>query len=328
MTHDDGDPTGAAPSPSRNTSPQRWRFTWLGLTVALLLQAGLTLLLYPSAASWVAQYNQSNIVFDQAKINAGQAKATIDARIDAAHEYNGLLQSGALYAGGSSLAEGVGVSGADLNYWELLKSPPTNSLARLRIASIDVDLPVYHGTSDDVLVKGLGHLQGTSLPVCGEGTRAVLTGHRGLASATLFTNLDKVEPGDRFTIEVVGRVLTYEVVEIKVIDPDETEEIRPVIGRDLVTLVTCTPLGINTQRILVTGERVLPTPPADVASAGARPEIPGFPWWVIGYGAGTGLAWVWFWRSGRAGRPDLGLVERRELRGGIGPCRDVLQHDA
>lgn len=146
---------------------------------------------------------------------------------------------------------------------------------------IDLDLPVYHGTEDATLLKGLGHLRGTSLPVGGKGARSVITGHRGLASAEMFTRLDEVGKGDTFTIEVFDEILTYKVVDKIVVNPDETKKIAAVPGKDLVTLITCTPLGINTQRILVTGERVVPTPAADKALRGKKPDVPRFPWWVL-----------------------------------------------
>ncbi|WP_459583204.1 class C sortase, partial [Aerococcus mictus] len=111
--------------------------------------------------------------------------------------------------------------------------------------TIDVDLPVYHGTSDEVLNRAAGHLEGTSLPVGGPSTRAVITAHRGLANARMFTDLNKVNVGDTFTIEVFGDVLTYRVRDTKVVAPEDTDTLRVEEGKDLVTLVTCTPLGIN-----------------------------------------------------------------------------------
>ena len=142
----------------------------------------------------------------------------------------------------------------------------------------------------------MGHLEGTSLPVGGVGTRAVITGHRGLANATMFTNLDKVGEGDTFTIEVFGEVLTYRVAQTKVVEPEQTEELRADPDRDLVTLVTCTPLGINTHRILVTGERI-PTPDQDTAP-GERPDVPRFPWWAVALGIGVVLDAIYVWRAG------------------------------
>ena len=119
----------------------------------------------------------------------------------------------------------------------------------------------------------------------------------------MFTDLDKVQVGDTFTFEVFGEVLTYRVFDKKVVKPEETEALRSEPGRDLATLVTCTPLGINTHRILVTGERVYPTPQRDIDAAGAAPDIPGFPWWAVGLLASVSLIGLYIWRSGYPPRP-------------------------
>ena len=126
----------------------------------------------------------------------------------------------------------------------------------IEIPRISVRLPVYHGTSEEVLQHGIGHLGGTSLPVGGEGTHAVLSGHRGLPSALLFSDLDQMETGDCFSLRILGEQLLYEVDQILVVEPDEVEPLLPVEGEDLVTLVTCTPYGVNTHRLLVRGHRI------------------------------------------------------------------------
>ncbi|RIY24878.1 class C sortase [Bifidobacteriaceae bacterium NR021] len=199
-----------------------------------------------------------------------------------AREYNSKLSSGAIYEANTNIPTSHGAtSDASQDYWDQLKVNDDGLMARLRIKKIDLDLPVYHGTEDATLLKGLGHLRGTSLPVGGKGTRSVITGHRGLASAEMFTRLDEVGKGDTFTIEVFDEILTYKVVDKIVVNPDETKKIAAVPGKDLMTLITCTPLGINTQRILVTGERVVPTPAADKALRGKKPDVPRFPWWIV-----------------------------------------------
>ena len=126
----------------------------------------------------------------------------------------------------------------------------------ITIEKIGVELPIYHGTSDAVLQVAAGHLEGTSLPVGGASTHAVISAHRGLPSAKLFTNLDQLEVGDTFTITVLDRVLTYEVDNISIILPTETDSLKVVDGKDYVTLMTCTPYGINTHRLLVRGRRI------------------------------------------------------------------------
>ena len=126
----------------------------------------------------------------------------------------------------------------------------------ITISKIGVELPIYHGTSDAVLQVAAGHLEGTSLPVGGASTHAVISAHRGLPSAKLFTNLDQLEVGDTFTITVLDRTLTYEVDNISIILPTETDSLKVVDGKDYVTLMTCTPYGINTHRLLVRGRRI------------------------------------------------------------------------
>ena len=177
------------------------------------------------------------------------------------------------------------------------------------IPAIDTDLPIYHGTTEATLLRGVGHLQGTALPVGGDTTHSVLTAHRGLAEAELFTRLNELDVGDRFVLDVFGEVLTYEVRQTQVVEPDETETLYPVTGKDLVTLVTCTPLGINSQRILVTGERITPTPIPDIEAGGQRPDVPGPPYWIapIATGLALGILYVWWvGRPARARRPDAG----------------------
>ena len=306
------DHQAAAPSASGAKKPRRrWQFSWLNLAISILLLAGLVLLVYPTAASWVSQYNQSNLITDQAAENSRKAQAEISKSLKDAHQYNDLLESGALLASGAHVAEGTGTTETQLDYWKLLKADPTGVMARLQVPAIDLDLPVYHGTSEKTLLAGVGHLQGTSLPVGGDGTRSVLTGHRGLANATMFTNLDRVKKGDTFSVEVLGEVFTYRVFKIEVVDPDATEEIRAVKGKDLMTLVTCTPLGINTHRILITGERVSPTPASDIESMTAAPDVPGFPWWIVILSSGTLVIGTWYWRAGLGPRSKRTRDEKK-----------------
>ncbi|PID98050.1 MAG: class C sortase [Actinobacteria bacterium] len=256
------------------------------------------LLTYPTAASWLSQYNQSKVVSSY-ETRLGTVDPEPAEQLQSARTYNEALSVGALLEANTNVPTGDGdSSNVSLDYNSILKVGPSGLMARIRIPKIDLDLPVYHGTTDDTLLKGIGHLEGTSLPVGGPGTRSVLTGHRGLANAEMFTNLNKVEKGDIFSVEVFGDVLTYQVVDTKVVEPSETEAIRAEPERDLMTLVTCTPLGINTHRILLTGERILPTPAAELAKAGQEPKVPYFPWWIVWLSVGTVLIVLYLWRSG------------------------------
>lgn len=162
-------------------------------------------------------------------------------------------------------------------------------MGRILIPKAEVDLPIYHGTSEQTLLRGAGHLQGTSLPVGGVGTRTVITAHRGLAEATMFSYLDRLEPGDNFTLSIFDEVLAYRVRDVKVVAPEDSEAIVAEPDKDLATLVTCTPLGINTHRILVTGERIYPTPQKEADEAHAPSGLPRFPWFAVYYAIGTVL---------------------------------------
>ncbi|WP_449279282.1 class C sortase [Leucobacter sp. GX0328] len=298
-----------------------WRFPWLQAITGLVMLVGFCVFLYPSTAAWFSQLDQSRIIeISQAELdlppnNDAQFRAD---QLGRAHEYNDSLASGALFAAHSRVPVGDGDQpmGEDA-YDELLNSSGTGFMGRLSYDSLDIDLPIYHGTSDDTLGTGVGHLEGTSLPVGGIGTRSVLTAHRGLPSARLFTDLNHAKAGDTFTVSVLDQVLTYRVIETRVIEPEDTESIRAQADRDLVTLVTCTPLGLNTQRIIVTGERVTPTPAADIERAQHRPDIPGFPWWAVGALAAVALLSAYVWQAGRprAARPEPGTAA--SAKGGI-----------
>lgn len=290
---------------------RRWRPPWLAILAAALIWGGMLVFIYPSVASWISQYNQSLVVRGYADAVSSADPDRIQ-QLANAHAYNDALSSGAILEAGGNVPLGAGEISSGfapdvVPYPKQLVAGPSGLMGRLKIRSIDLDLPFYHGTSPTTLLQGLGHLEGTSLPVGGIGTRAVITGHRGLATATMFTNLDQVKLGDTLVLEVFGEVLTYSVVDKQIVEPEETEAIRAEPDRDLLTLITCTPLGINTHRILVTGERILPTPARDLADAGADPTVPHFPWWAVVIGVSTILVGVYVWKSGY--RPE------REPRG-------------
>lgn len=290
---------------------RRWRPSLLTSAFAIFALAALGAGLYPMTASWVSSYNQSNIIRDYADA-VDRVTPSAAEQLTAAHAYNDALSAGVVLGANANVPEGEGASTDDsLEYAKMLIAGRDGMMGRVRIPAIDVDLPIYHGTSDEVLLKGVGHLEGSHLPVGGAGTHSVLTAHRGLANATMFSDLDGVEVGDRFTVEVLGEVFTYEVRTKEVIDPADTGTLRPDADRDLVTLVTCTPLGINSHRIVVTGERVFPSAAAEVSTAGIEPTIPGFPWWAVFLGTGLlGIASYVTWQ----GRVDARLAARRGRR--------------
>lgn len=304
---DDRRARGSYPFPSRldrkrldgaRGKQPKWRFNLHVLPAVIFALAGLAVVTYPSTAAWWSQYHESKAISSYIGEVSGHREPDNATRLAQAREYNEKLSAGDIDIGGENHIPLVSDGGdEDLDYWKILDSD-SGLMGRLKIPSIDVDLPIYHGTSDDVLAHGVGHLQGTSLPVGGKNTHSVLTAHTGLSTATLFNDLKKVKLGDTFTIGVAGEVLTYEAIETQTVLPNETGSLVIREDEDIVTLVTCTPLGINTHRYLVTGERVFPTPEEDIDAAGKDPEVPRFPWWAVIQVGGVALVGVLIWRSG------------------------------
>lgn len=258
---------------------------------ALLGLAGLAILLYGPAAQWFEQKNQADATaaLDGTVERIGQdAREVLRAE---ASRYN------------EALLTGVGLD--DFTYTELLNPGGVGLMARLRIPSIDLDQPVRHGMSEEVLRQGLGHLEHTSLPVGGTSTHAVIGGHRGLAEATGFTYLPDIQIGDEVYLEVLGEVLTYRVVSTQVLDPG-TAEVQPIEpGVDILTLVTCTPLGLNTDRFVARAERVEGA--VGDQAAGIRSELPRFPWWVLGAAGGLAACSAYVaWPTRRSGTRKVG----------------------
>ena len=217
------------------------------IILILIFLVGLSVMLYPTVSDYINQKNQSRAVASYSEEVENLSDVDYQAYFDAADDYNRRLAEtpDAFYRPDE-------VSG----YTDTLDVSGTGIMGYITIPKIGVELPVYHGTSDGVLQVAAGHLEGSSLPVGGAGTHAVISAHRGLPSAKLFTNLDELEVGDTFTITVLDRVLTYEVDQISIVLPTETDLLQPVEGKDYVTLMTCTPYGINTHRLLVRGKRI------------------------------------------------------------------------
>lgn len=218
------------------------------LILALLFVIGLSLLLYPTVSDAWNSLHQSRAI-------AGYAEAV--AQIDGA-QYDRLWADARAYnAALIGDEDRLTPTEADTaRYNSLLDAADNGILGYIEIPAIGVSLPIYHGTADTVLQIAIGHIEGTSLPVGGPGTHCVVSGHRGLPSAKLFTDLDKLEIGDTFLLRVLDEVLTYEVDAIHIVEPHEVELLAIEPGQDLCTLVTCTPYGVNSHRLLVRGRRV------------------------------------------------------------------------
>ena len=218
-------------------------------SLALIFLLGLGILFYPVASDLWNQHRQNQLISHYTQSTTTLAPEDHSALWEAAQEYNKNLSPTFRDAfTGRQLPAGD-------PYWGLLDPDGSGIMGYIEIPRISVRLPIYHGTTEEVLQHGIGHLGGTSLPVGGEGTHAVFSGHRGLPSALLFSDLDQMQLGDHFSLRILGEQLLYEVDQILVVEPDEVKDLYPVEGEDLVTLVTCTPYGINTHRLLVRGER-------------------------------------------------------------------------
>jgi len=218
-------------------------------TIILLVAffIGLSVLLYPSISSYWNSKTQSEAIVNYEAMLAQYKPEDYTALFAAAEDYNQQL---------AALNEPMVEHNRLPDYNSILNVGGTGMMGYISIPKISQELPLYHGTSDGVLSVAVGHLQGTSLPVGGESTHCVVSAHRGLPTAELFTHLDRMEVGDVFTVTVLNRTLTYQVDQIRIVEPDDTSLLVIEEGKDYCTLLTCTPYGINTQRLLVRGHQV------------------------------------------------------------------------
>ena len=219
--------------------------TWL---LVLIMLIGLGIMAYPTVSDWWNSFHASRAIASYSNAVESVDKEKLDEMIQAAHEYNErLLKKPNPYT----------MTDEDLSeYNSLLDLSGTGIIGYITIKSIGVYIPIYHGVEESVLQIAIGHIDWTSLPVGGESTHAVVSGHRGLPSAKLFTDLDQLREGDTFTITVLNQMITYEVDQIRIVEPGDISELAIVPGKDYCTLVTCTPYGINTHRLLIRGTRV------------------------------------------------------------------------
>lgn len=281
-------PRASAPPPRHALRPAR-RAAWplRRALVVLVFAASAGAAIYPTGAAWISDRAHAGELSGYVQSVAALPPTERTEMLEAARAYNAQLASGVIADPYSLGADGLpDERSADLErYLRALSVGAGGMMGRLRIDGIDVALPIFHGTGERSLSQGAGHLYGTSLPVGGLGTHSVLTSHSGLLNATLFTHLEDLEIGDRFEIAVLDETLVYEVDRIETVAPDETDALRASSSEDLVTLVTCTPTGINTHRLLVRGHRV---DGPDAAAAGRTALAgdsadPGFPWWAVVY---------------------------------------------
>ena len=305
---------GIDPKKAARRKVLRERFlTWLPLVLVLV---GVAVLLYPVMATQHNNDEQQRLAkMYTATVNSAGPE-TIAKERASAETYNNNLESAPI-----------------LDPWLESQRPDTPQyqaylhemdidpvMARIVIPSIHVSLPIYHGTDSRTLTEGVGHLFGTSLPIGGPSTHAVLTGHTGLSTATMFDNLNQLKKGDVFYVSSLGQTLKYEVNDITVVKPEETDSLRKVPGRDLVTLITCTPYGVNSHRLLVTGERVPMDPTAAAAEEAKALPAPMQTWMkaiivavvIILVGILVRLWWTRRRRSRGAGRQAVEGSAARE----------------
>lgn len=229
------------------------RPSWLrrhALTLAAvgIFLAGAGIFLYPTFSNWWNSLHQTRAVMDYAQAVSNLDKDQYQQVLDDARAYNErLAQTGDLWRMSDAQQQ---------EYESLLDVTGTGIMGYIQIPKINLQLPVYHGTDEGVLQTSIGHIAGSSLPVGGDSTHCLLSGHRGLPSSRLFTDLDKLSEGDTFTLTVLDETLTYEVDQVKVVEPDDISDVQIEPGQDLCTLITCTPYGVNTHRLLVRGHRI------------------------------------------------------------------------
>lgn len=230
----------------------------LNLILGLLFLAGFGILTYPTISDQWNTYRQSQLITGYEDALSEMEPEDYTREWEAARNFNDTFSENNLYGDVFGAAD---TDLTDTEYWKILNAAGDGVMGYMSIPKINVRLAIYHGTGEDVLQTGIGHMNGTKLPIGGEGTHSVLAAHRGLPSARLFTDVDQLEQGDRIYIHVLDEILAYEVDQIlPMVDKDDTEALQEALrieeGRDLITLFTCTPYGVNSHRLLVRGTRV------------------------------------------------------------------------
>ena len=260
----------------------------LKIGICVMFLAGLSLLLYPLVSNEWNTYRQEQLISGyDSQVAEKEAAGEIDyaAQWKKANDYNESLLPSILP---DSFAIAAAADQPDPEYMASLNLNGDGMMGYVENPKINIKLPVYHTTDENVLEQAAGHLEGSSLPAGGESTHAVISAHRGLPSAALFTDLDKLTEGDHFLLYILDDILCYEVDKISVVEPEETQDLKVEEGQDLVTLLTCTPYGVNSQRLLVRGHRVpyeetvMDETPAGLRFTGTSLHTSYFFWVLVG----------------------------------------------
>lgn len=233
----------------------------------IILLLSISVVAYPFVSNYLNSLNSDSAVMQYLSIS-GDTQKDFSKVLESAYEYNKeLAKTTYVVSDPFSVSEKE-----NADYTSQLSVDNTDVMATIEIKAINVNLPIYHGTSEDVLTKGIGHLSSSSLPVGGIGTHSVITGHTGYSAMRLFSDLDKLAVGDVFTINVCGEVLSYKVDNIATVLPHQTDLLQIDQKKDYVTMVTCTPFGVNSHRLLVRGVRILNDEAEDILSTQVQPK--------------------------------------------------------
>ena len=288
----------------------------LGVPIALQLAAmiGIGALVYSSAADWFSRLGHDSEISGYTSAVEQIDHPEREAKLATAREYNAHMPPGVLRDPYSGRASDDEQDAAYLAYEQVLRVSDNGVMGQLSYPRLDIGLPLYHGTNDSVLRKGIGHLYGSSLPIGGSHTHSVLTSHSGLLNASLFTSLPDARLGDTFSINVLGETHYYEVDQIETVLPEQTEGLRIVDGKDYVTLITCTPIGINSHRMLVRGVRVPGPESAGGSVIAGDGRVAGFPWWAVALVGGSGAVAYLLFAPSRAARGARGGSHSAESR--------------
>ncbi|MFC0582220.1 class C sortase [Micrococcoides hystricis] len=296
-------PAGAQTSPKMRHAQRRvfgWRpstQTWL---IVLFLLAGTAVVFQTTAASWFSAFNQAAFV-EQYLATVQDLQERGEAEFTDATEYNAaVMGSSVLLAAHTRMPAATDVGGASQveSYKNSLNINEAGLMGRLQVPAVDIDLPIYHGASDDTLAKGVGHVEGSHLPIGGDNTNAVLTAYRGLPSATMFNRLDELTEGDQILVGTYGAVMNYKITDVSSVSAAQSAELVADQKADHITLVTSSPLVEDAPRIVVTAERDLPLSSADYAKAVETPQGAGFPGWLLFLGAAYAAIGLYLWRAG------------------------------
>lgn len=262
----------------------------INIFIGLIFLTGLSVLLYPTVSDYINELHSSRAIASYDNTVTEMAPEDYTKELEAAAAYNEYLAN----FSNLSAAATTETERDDSPYNELLNIGGNGIIGAIKIPVVKINLPIYHGTDESVLQVASGHYLGSSLPIGGESTHAILTGHRGLPSAKLFTDLDRLEEGDTFYIKVLGEILEYQIDQIEIVLPEEVDGLSITQGEDYVTLVTCTPYGINSHRMLIRGTRIPydGNYDADVETKPA-PENSDVPKEEQGNGFTT-KQWIWF----------------------------------